>query len=182
MSGRRVSGAAAVAVAAALAAGVSGAAAQEPLADGIYKVLRIGTQRVQITPIKQGEAALIYDHRYFEPVAGRPDQMIAVVAKPDVALELEERPQPLEDDAGRPGVRLRLNARAAAAFEEFTASSPGARFAVVVDGEVVTVYKVRGPISGGELVVEDCRPVTCDFLRQQLADNVRPSAPGSAGE
>jgi hypothetical protein len=165
---------AALAAAALLGGGGVRLAAQQPLPDGVYKVDRLGTQRVQVAPVHPGEQLLIYDYRYFEPAAGRSAQLIVVATEPDVPLELAERPQQIADAAGQPAVRLLLNAAAAALLEEFTRGLAGGRFAIVVDGEVVTVNKARGVISGGELVISGCREIGCDLLRQQLVDNVRP--------
>ena len=55
---------------------------------------------------------------------------------------------------GVPVVNFRFDARGAAIFGDYTAANVGELFAIVVDGEIVSVPMINGPIPGGAGFVE----------------------------
>ncbi len=164
------------------AAGLAPAA--EDLEDGIYRISRAGTRRVEVLPVFENERLLIYDYRYFPKTEAdaRPQQLIVVGLVPEARLALSERPRSSAGDPGVGALELRLAAPEAARLEEFAAAHPGSGLALVVDGEVVTTERIREPL-GGRFEVKGCRREACEFLEEQLRDNVTRSADTShAGE
>lgn len=154
------------------------ASAEDQLEDGIYRISRAGTRRAEVVPVFDNERLLIHDYRYFPKTEARalPQQLIVVGIVPDVRLVLAERPRPFDGEDGAAALELRLAAPEAVRLEEFSAAHPGSGLALVVDGEVVTTDKIREPLVGGRFEVKGCRREACEFLEEQLRDNVTRSA------
>jgi len=69
----------------------------------------------------------------------------------DVAIGGEELvdAQPSFDQNSRPVVSFRFNTQGAITFGEITSQNVGRRFAIVLDGEVITAPTIQSPITGG---------------------------------
>ncbi|WP_404403916.1 protein translocase subunit SecD [Pelagibacterium halotolerans] len=90
--------------------------------------LPVGTE---IVPTREGGEELIYE---------------------DVALGGEQLvdAQPAFDQSNRPVVSFRFNTQGAITFGEITSENVNRRFAVVLDGEVITAPVIQQPITGGQ--------------------------------
>jgi hypothetical protein len=150
------------------------AAAEDPLADGLYRVERAGTRRVEVAPVQQGERLLIHDRRYYpaDPAGDPPAQLVVVGVEPDVALDLAEPPRPAREGEGPFTLVLRLAEEPASGLAELTTAEPRVRLALVVDGEIVTVLRANAPVTDGVIAIAGCRESACDHLADQLRDNV----------
>jgi len=53
--------------------------------------------------------------------------------------------------------------------EAFTRAHQGGRMAMVIDGEIVTLHKVRSVITDGKVQITRCTDNACEVLRSKLA-------------
>ncbi|MCD7061048.1 protein translocase subunit SecD [Pelagibacterium sp. HS1C4-1] len=85
----------------------------------------------EIVPTREGGEELIYE---------------------DVALGGEQLvdAQPSFDQSNRPVVSFRFNTQGAITFGEITSDNVNRRFAIVLDGEVITAPVIQQPITGGQ--------------------------------
>lgn len=65
-------------------------------------------------------------------------------------------------------IRLKLQPKAATALEKLTRDRKGRQVAIVVDGEVATVHKVREVIPNGDVQITSCSPGGATYLMKQL--------------
>jgi protein-export membrane protein SecD len=61
--------------------------------------------------------------------------------------------QPSFDQNGAPAVSFKFNGRGARIFCQLTSENPGARFATVLDGKVITAPNINEPICGGSGII-----------------------------
>jgi preprotein translocase subunit SecD len=138
------------------------------LPDGVYAVQRDSNEEKGVLPLAAGEALLVNRHRYLKVEAKEPPRYLVVHAAPDVVLDLASAPQADKSDGEVVAIRLKLRPKAAAALEKLTRDRRGKQVAVVVDGEVVTVHKIREAIPNGDVQITSCSPGGAEYLLKQL--------------
>jgi preprotein translocase subunit SecD len=142
--------------------------ARKKLPDGVYAVERLGDREKDLHPLKEGEVLAVNRHRYLKAEAKDPPSYLVVHANPDVSLHLAGEPQADKDGEEVVSIRLKLKPKAAAALEELTRARRGKQLAIVVDGEVVTVHKIREVIANGDVQITSCSPGGANYLMKQL--------------
>ena len=151
-------------------AGVASAQDQaaRKLPDGVYAVLREGAMEKDVLPLKKGEALAVQRHRYAKNDAKEPPRYLVVRTAPDVKFDLASEPK--ADKQGDEVVRilLKLKPAEAAALERLTAGRIGEKVAIILDGDVVTMHKIREAIQGGEVQITNCAAGAANFLFEHL--------------
>ncbi len=113
---------------------------------------------------------LIYDRsKYGNAPQNEPLTYVTVNTNGFVPLILKEAPQLEKDRDGRSMLRIRLAHDQAQSLEEFTKAHLGARVATVLDGEIITLNKIRSVIVGGEVQMTRCTDDACKIVRAKLA-------------
>ena len=125
-------------------------AAPTPLADGVYEVLAVEPDAHRLEPITPGTRIVPFDHAYLRGGAERPVEYVLLRERGAAPLDLAKAPQ--QSTMGdRPVLLITLTTSAGEALEALTAKAE--RAAVVVDGAIVTMHRIRVPIEGGRLQV-----------------------------
>jgi preprotein translocase subunit SecD len=140
----------------------------EKVRDGVYAVLRDGLNDKDLLPLNDGEALIADRHRYLKAEDQEPARFLVVRAAPDVDLDLAEAPKAVKEGDEVVRVMLKLQPKAATALERLTADRRGKQIAIVLDGEVVTIHKVREVIKGGDVQITSCTPGAAKYLLEQL--------------
>jgi hypothetical protein len=65
-------------------------------------------------------------------------------------------------------ILLKLQPKAATAFERLTSERIGKQIAIVVGGEVVTMHKIRAAIKGGDVQITCCAAGSAKHVLEQL--------------
>ncbi|HWQ53102.1 MAG TPA: hypothetical protein VN442_05420 [Bryobacteraceae bacterium] len=136
-------------------------AAQAALRNGVYAVLG--------ETATASEAALPYDAKYSDADRNAPRRYITLDAHSFVPLVLAAPPQARQDDRGWTLLSVTLARQHLGTLEAFTRAHLGGRVAIVLDGEIVTIHKVRSVISDGRVQVSRCHDNACQILRARLA-------------
>jgi hypothetical protein len=145
-----------------------------PLADGMYAVKRDATT-VEAAGVP-GEPSRVI--RYGQRSAdGEPEEAryLALQTSPFVPLILEVPPDVHEQSDGRTYLTVTLAEAYVKALADFTRENLGGRVAIVVDGDVVTMHKVRTVIDGGKMQITRCTDNACELIRSKLMDDDSPS-------
>jgi preprotein translocase subunit SecD len=143
-------------------------ASPKKIPDGVYAVLRDSDREQDIMPLKEGETLLANRHRYLKNAEKEPPRYLAVHSSPDVVLDLAGEPKADKDGQEVVRIQLKLRPAAAAALEKLTRERPGKQLAIVLDGEVVTVHKIRTVITGGDVQITSCSPGGAKYLLKRL--------------
>lgn len=148
-------------------------AAEVSLRNGIYLVLRDAASANMLEPIKDVERVLIDDGHLLIPTQPNvPDKPKFVVLSTSqfVPIELAHRPSRKFDAQGKKQLLLELAKSQVIPLETFSRENCGRSVAIVIGNQVVTVHKIKEPITGGKLQITRCTDNGCDVLYTQLED------------
>lgn len=163
-----------VAVGAALAciltvAGAAAAQTDGSRQNGFYLV-EAEAPNVAALPRPNSEQQIVkYSNRFIRDSAPQPPRYLLLPRKADVVIELAREPELTTRGAnGFPELRLELTVEAARALEELTRQHTGERIAFVIDGEPVTVHKIRSVITDGHFRLTRCTDAACQYIDSRL--------------
>jgi hypothetical protein len=139
------------------------------LANGVYAVLREGRTRAEVQTDKGQEAVLVYDRKYSDADKDRQPIYVALDASSFVPLLLAGPPNTERDDRGWTLLNVTLAPQHVKTLENFTRSHLDGLVAVVIDGEIITMHKVRTVIEDGRARITRCSDDACRSLFLKLA-------------
>jgi preprotein translocase subunit SecD len=139
------------------------------LANGVYAVLGEGLTRGAARQQRVPQTICIYDQKYSASDEHQPAKYVALDDRSFVPLVLAGAPEAHTDDGGRTLLRVTLARQHVTQLEEFTRTHLGGRVAIVIDGEIITIHKVRTVIPDGQVQITRCNDNACEVLRLKLA-------------
>jgi preprotein translocase subunit SecD len=144
--------------------------AAHPLENGAYAVLGEAPTPQAAGALGVSQVVLAYDRRTYSGAA--PDEPLTYVAldpKDYVPLVIEGGPELKTDGQGKSVLTVSLVRQNVNRAEAFTRAHLGSRMAMVIDGEIVTLHKVRSVISDGKMQITRCTDNACEVLRSKLS-------------
>ncbi len=144
--------------------------AQEPRANGIYAVLREGHTREEVRMEKVPHVILVYSRKYSDADKNEPPKYVALETSSFVPLVLAGPPETHKDDRGWTSLNVTLAREHVKTLEEFTRTHLGGTVAIVIDGEIITMHKVRTVIQDGRAQITRCADDACETLRLRLTN------------
>jgi hypothetical protein len=139
------------------------------LENGAYIVLREAStpQDARIEGIPQ--VILAYDRRkYSDAPPNEPLVYVAINPTDYIPLLIEGVPEMQKDGQGKSILSVSLARKNVERTEAFTRAHLGGKIAMLVDGEIVTLHKIRSVISGGKLQITRCTDNACEVIRAKL--------------
>jgi preprotein translocase subunit SecD len=146
--------------------------AQSSPTDGIYLVISTHIEKPDASKIAKG-TIIPYSHRFLDENSTDQPKYLVISTDEYVPLELMERPLKLREKGDRSKLMLSLTESSRNAFSEFTGEHVGGVIAIVLDGEAVTIHKIREKIEGGKVQITRCTDQACEYLFTALQDNIR---------
>jgi preprotein translocase subunit SecD len=136
---------------------------------GFYLVAAEAENAAALPAAKGDQRVVRYDYRHLrEGERGRPLYLLLPKVA-DVPLVLAKAPELLmEGENGFPELRLELTVDAARRLEALTREHLGDRVAFVIDGEPVTLHKIRSVITGGQFRLSRCTDTACQYIYGRL--------------
>lgn len=138
-------------------------------ANGVYAVLKEGHTPQEAEPGSGPHLILLYHQVYSESDRNGPPRYIALDTSSVVPLTLAEPPETKTDDRGWTLLNVRLTPENVKRLETFTRAHLGGTIAIVIDGEIITMHKVRSVIEDGRVQITRCQDNACQVLRTKLA-------------
>jgi hypothetical protein len=139
------------------------------LQNGIYAVLREAPTPDQAKFEGIVNVTLPYDHnKYSDVVHNEPLTYVAIDPNSYVPLVFEKAPQVQKDGRGKDVLLVSLKQENAKMLEDFTRAHLGGPVATVVDGEIISLNKIRSVITGGQLQMIRCTDNACEIIRAKL--------------
>jgi hypothetical protein len=141
----------------------------ENLENGAYLILREAPTPQEARGTDASPVVLAYDRRkYSGAPPSEPLTYVAIDPKEFVPLGIEGRPEMTSDGQGKSVLTVCLARKNAERAEAFTRAHLGGRIAMVVDGEIVTLHKIRAVITGGKVQITRCTDNACEVIRSKL--------------
>jgi preprotein translocase subunit SecD len=121
-------------------------------------------------PAAGGEQRVVrYDYKYLRDTERAQPLYLLLPKTADVPLLLAKAPELQEKgENGFPELRLELTPEAASKLEKLTREHLGGRVAFVIDGEPVTLHKIRSVITGGQFRLSRCTDTACQYIYGRL--------------
>ncbi|MCD6066175.1 MAG: hypothetical protein K0S33_1001 [Bacteroidetes bacterium] len=139
------------------------------LPDGFYQVNATGTDssvfELSNTADKVVEYNSIYNEQDFTKVQ--------IDTSDFVPLELEQLPLKEKDADLKSRLSITLSAEAAQQLETFTAKRLAKEVAIVLDGEAITMHRIKDTIRGGTMQISWCGENACEKLYTRLKGTVK---------
>ncbi len=145
------------------------APAAPALENGAYAVLHEAPSAREAGAGGGSQFVLPYDRRkYSGAPTNEPLTYVALDARDYVPLVIEGRPAMKSDGQGKSVLTVSLVRKNVKRAEAFTRAHLGGRMAMVIEGEVVTLHKIRSVITDGKVQVTRCTDNACEVLRSKL--------------
>ncbi len=138
------------------------------LHNGIYAVLQEASTPEKAQCPGLASRILRYDKKYTDSGPDEPVKYVAIDTSSYVPLILEGTPDTKKDDKGMTVLLGTIRKEHEKTLENFTRAHLGGEIATVVDGEIVTLHKVRSVIMGGKFQITRCTDNACEVLKDKL--------------
>lgn len=144
---------------------------RKKLHDGLYLIVRVDTLESQPLDLK-GDQTAVYFSPMFEDFNDGYNRII-IDSDEYVPLELEKPPVTEQQTELKKKLLLSLTPEASEKLKTFSTAHVMHRVALVIDGEALTVHKIREPLTSGQLQITRCTDNACERLYVKLKDNVK---------
>ena len=140
--------------------------------DGLYLIVKIDTVESQVDTLSSKEIAIHFS-TLFEEFNSDEYLRIIVDTTEYVPLELEMAPTAEQQTEAKKKLLLSLTKEASEKLKSFTTNHVMNRVALVVDGEALTMHKIKEPITSGQLQITRCNDNACERLYVTLNGNIK---------
>jgi preprotein translocase subunit SecD len=137
--------------------------------NGVYAVLSEGLTRDEAQPKGVPSVILVYNQKYSEADRDQPPKYVALDPSSFVPLILSGAPTTRTDERGWTLLQCSLAPEQVKPLESFTRRYLGGRVAIVIDGEIITMHKIRSVIEDGNVQITRCYDDACRVLRIKLS-------------
>ncbi len=144
------------------------------LSDGFYLVSVPGLESENLVAKSSDEKLVTYDRRFLDTNVTAYTKFLLSTSE-YVRLRLKILPEPVKQPNDRQNVILPLIDEDGKHLFEFTKKHTGKMLAIVVGGQVVSVYTIKGAINGGVVQIGRCSRQATDFLLAVLQKNIQKS-------
>jgi preprotein translocase subunit SecD len=143
---------------------------------GFYLVAAEADSADSLHAGRSDQQVVLYDYRFLlESERGKP-RFLLLSRTPDVSLTLSGAPELIDQGRnGSPELRFELTPESSLRLENLTREHPGGKVALVIDGQPVTIHKIRSTIAGGRFQLTRCSDTGCRMIYGRLLKNRAPS-------
>jgi preprotein translocase subunit SecD len=139
------------------------------LQNGFYEVLATGASKTAFNEANPNTVIIPYNSIYDQ----QDFAWLQIDTSDKVQLELEMLPSIEKDTLQKSRLRITLSEGSSKKLETFTAARIMKSVAIVLDGEAITMHKVRDTIHGGTMQISWCGENACEKLYTKLRGSVR---------
>jgi preprotein translocase subunit SecD len=136
--------------------------------NGFYAVLTEASSRGEAQTDSVPTMVLLYDGKYVDSSQTVSPSYVALDTVSFVPLILEGSPTTNKDGNGRTLLGVTLSRKYIGTLEDFTKAHLGGRVAIVLDGEIITMHRIRSVISEGKIQITRCYDNACEILLSKL--------------
>lgn len=141
------------------------------LHDGLYLVKQVIYDTTKIKPKDAGRS--VYFNALFLDNAPEGAKALLLDTSTFVPLELTSAPELIPQAGNKKKIQLSFSRLASDRLASFTSNNLMKQVTLVVDGEALTVHKLRAAITGGKMEITRCGDNACEKIYVALKDNVK---------
>ena len=145
---------------------------QSKINNGLYLVDYVDTVKVSEILLNDKEM-IVYFSPMFDEFNSDKDTRIIIDTTQYVPLELETPPVTEQQTENKKKLLLSLTKEASERLESFTTKNIMRMVTLVVDGEALTLHKIKAVINGGQLQITRCNDNACETLYVKLKENIK---------
>ncbi len=138
---------------------------------GFYLVIAEADSAVALPIASSDQQIIRYDYKFLRNTEHDKPRCFLLSKIADVPLILNKKPELQEKgENGFPELRLELTSEAAKNLENLTRDHIGGKVVFMIDGEPVTVHKIRSAITGGQFRLSRCTDTACQYIFGRLVE------------
>jgi len=136
---------------------------------GFYLIAAEADSAAALPTPSAGQQVVLYDYKFLQVTERGKPRYLLLPKNADVPLILASNPELQKKGAnGFPELRLELTPEAAGMLERLTREHLGGKVAFMIDGEPVTIHKIRSVITGGQFHLSRCTDTACQYIYGRL--------------
>jgi hypothetical protein len=135
---------------------------------GFYLVAAEATSADALPPPTADQRIARYDAKFLRASERTPPRYLLLPRRPNVELKLAKPPALDKGSNGFTELRLELTTQAAGNLERLSREHLGQTVSLVIDGEPVTIHKIRSVITGGQFRLSRCTDNACEYIFGRL--------------
>jgi len=143
--------------------------------DGLYLIIKTGTDNTTFDSIAKGQIVINFNKMVIEN-NGQEFTKVLIDTSEYVPLELEKPPTSERQTDLKMKLMLSLTPEGSEKLKYFSAKHVMEKVVIVIDGEALTMHKIRESITSGQLQITRCTDNACEKLLIMLKDNVKKQA------
>lgn len=140
--------------------------------DGLYLITTIDTLEARKTSPKSNEKEVRFSTLFEEYNSGEYIRLIVDTTQ-YVPLELQTAPSAEQQTEHKKKLLLTLTKQASEQLITFSTHYVNKHVALIVDGEALTMHKIRVPITSVQLQITRCNDNACERLFVTLKENIK---------
>jgi len=138
---------------------------------GFYLVKAEADSATTLSIAKTDQQILRYDYKFLRHTEHEKPRYFLLSKIVDVPLILNKTPELQEKgENGFPELRLELTLESARNLEKLTRDHLGGKVVFMIDGEPVTIHKIRSVITGGQFRLSRCTDTACQYIYGRLVE------------
>jgi len=138
------------------------------LANGMHLVTGILDTWAAAKTSTPGKRVVVDNHVYDPPSERGAPRYVVIDTTQHVPFIFESAPTAVEDSTGRTVPGIALDPKYTQKLKEFMSQHLGKSVAIIVDGELVSVHKIRAVIAEGKMQITSCGADVCKVLHSKL--------------
>jgi preprotein translocase subunit SecD len=152
-----------------ISAAFAGTGGGEKQQTGFYLIAAEATIADSLPVPNSEQQVMQYDYKFLRNADSPQPRYLLLPKKADVPLMLANAPELLpKGENGFPEIRLELTTEAAQSLERLSREHLGRHVVFMIDGEPVTIHKIRSVISGGQFRLSRCTDTACQYIYGRL--------------
>jgi len=140
--------------------------------DGLYLVAGIVSDSTHIEPNDKQKVLVRFNKQFIE---NAPENSMGIIVYTDnfVPLELDKKPELRKQNASQKTVELCFSKLASDKLAAFTSHNIMKEATLIVNGEALTLHKIRAAITGGKMEISRCGDNACEKIYAELLKNLK---------
>jgi preprotein translocase subunit SecD len=136
---------------------------------GFYLIIAEAEKASSLPAATDKQQIVRYDYKFLRDSERGEPRYLLLSKSADVPLILARAPElQSKGENGFPELRLELTPESANMLEQLTRNHLGGKVAFVIDGEPVTLHKIRSVITGGQFRISRCTDTACQYIYGRL--------------